>query len=122
MFGGDNIDGVGWAGGVDRLIEIYNDKKLDPKIITTVFDDEYDQEAYRLVNLLRSSNSNQYIFEIYYDVKKDKQVKRANKIKSDFIIYIENKDEVKIYNKKNNNKSTISDYTINKIFKILNGN
>ena len=122
MFGGDNIDGVGWAGGVDRLIEIYNDKKLDPKIITTVFDDEYDQEAYRLVNLLRSSNSNQYIFEIYYDVKKDKQVKRANKIKSDFIIYIENKDEVKIYNKKNNNKSTISDYTTNKIFKILNGN
>ena len=71
---------------------------------------------------MRSSNSNQYIFEIYYDVKKDKQVKRANKIKSDFIIYIENKDEVKIYNKKNNNKSTISDYTINKIFKILNGN
>ena len=40
---------------------------------------------------LDSEKASNHLNEIYYDVKKDKQVKRANKIKSDFIIYIENK-------------------------------
>ena len=44
MFGGDDIDGAGWAAGIDRLIEITPGvKNLSPKV-SIVFSEKYKNQ------------------------------------------------------------------------------
>ena len=48
MFGGSDIDGVGWAAGLDRLIDISTKNQLLLKKVSIIFQNKYKKEAYML--------------------------------------------------------------------------
>ena len=60
--------------------------------------------------------------EFLYELSEDKQLKKANKVKSQNIIFIENDSNIKILNKKTNKSIKISINDLEKIIDNINDN
>ena len=122
MFGGDDIDGAGWAAGLDRLIEIHShEDNISPKV-SIIFNEKNRKNAFIFANKIRSSKKIRGYVEFLYELSEDKQLKKANKIKSQNIIFIENNLNIKILNKKTNKSIKISINDLEKIIDNINDN
>ena len=118
----ETINGVGWAAGIDRLIEIISYTKNNYPLASIVFNEELKNEAIVLVNKLRNSNELNGYIEIIYKGNIEKKIKKASKLNSKFIIFVDEKQKVKISNKLNNKKPIIDIKNIDEIIKVLNVN
>ena len=122
MFGGDDIDGAGWAAGLDRLIEIHSQEdNISPKV-SIIFNEKNKKNAFIFANKIRSSKKIRGYVEFLYELSEDKQLKKANKVKSQNIIFIENDSNIKILNKKTNKSIKISINDLEKIIDNINDN
>ena len=75
-----------------------------------------------MVNKLRNSNELNGYIEIIYKGNIEKKIKKASKLNSKFIIFVDEKQKVKISNKLNNKKPIIDIKNIDEIIKVLNVN
>ena len=119
MFGGSDIDGVGWAAGLDRLIDISTKNRLILKKVSIVFKNKYKNEAYRLSHELRSLSKLKIYVEIFYNISQDKQIKKSNKNISEYMIFIEDKNKIKILENETKKKHLVFVNDIKKIKEIL---
>ena len=118
----ETINGIGWAAGIDRLIEIISYTKNNYPLASVVFNEELKNEAIVLVNKLRNSNELNGYIEIIYKGNIEKKIKKASKLNSKFIIFVDEKQKVKISNKLNNKKPIIDIKNTDEIIKVLNVN
>ena len=122
MTRGDDIDGAGWAAGLDRLIEIHShEDNISPKV-SIIFNEKNRKNAFIFANKIRSSKKIRGYVEFLYELSEDKQLKKANKVKSQNIIFIENDSNIKILNKKTNKSIKISINDLEKIIDNINDN
>jgi len=120
MFGGNDLDGAGWAAGIDRLIDTSPlIQPLNPKI-SIVYDEKYKNQAFKLANKLRNYKKMNGNVEIVYEGSISKQIKKASKLGSKNIIIVENNEEIKISGKGKKEKQNILITDINQIVKKLN--
>ena len=120
MFGGNDLDGAGWAAGIDRLIDTSPlIQPLNPKI-SIVYDEKYKNQAFKLANKLRNYKNMNGNIEIVYEGSISKQIKKASKLGSKNIIIVENNEEIKISGKGKKEKQNILITDINQIVKKLN--
>jgi len=120
MFGGNDLDGAGWAAGIDRLIDTSPlIQPLNPKI-SIVYDEKYKNQAFKLANKLRNYKKMNGNIEIVYEGSISKQIKKASKLGSKNIIIVENNEEIKISGKGKKEKQNILITDINQIVKKLN--
>ena len=121
MFGGSDVEGVGWASGTDRLIEISEkNNKVIPKV-SIVYDEQYRKNAFLLSDKLRNEKKIKGYVDINFDISANKQLKKANKINSENIIFIEDTNRVKISNRKSKKDNFFSFDEIDKIINFLDG-
>jgi len=121
MFGGSDVEGVGWASGTDRLIEISEkNNKVIPKV-SIVYDEQYKKNAFLLSDKLRNEKKIKGYVDINFDISANKQLKKANKINSENIIFIEDTNRVKISNRKSKKDNFFSFDEIDKIINFLDG-
>ena len=120
MFGGNDLDGAGWAAGIDRLIDTSPlMQPLNPKI-SIVYNEKYKKEAFRLANKLRNYEKMVGNIEIIYEGSINKQIKKASKLGSENIIFVENNEEIKILGKRKKEKHSFLITDIKQIIKKLN--
>lgn len=122
MFGGNDLDGAGWAAGIDRLIDILPKIQTSTPKISIVYNEKYKKEAFKLTNKLRNFEKMVGNVEIMYDGSIDKQIKKASKLESEYIIFVEDKEEVKISSKTKKNNHRISITDVDQIIKNINAN
>ena len=92
ILGGPDIPGVGWAGGVERIIMLMRDiDKNEKKVHLILSHQNFRSYGLQLINQLRKNNIAVY-FDYKYDLKKS--LSRANKLNSEFAIII-GEEEVK---------------------------
>ena len=92
ILGGPDIPGIGWAGGVERIIMLMkNIDKNEKKIHLVLLHQNFRSYGLQLLNKLRQNNIAVY-FDYKYDLKKS--LSRANKLNSEFAIII-GEEEVK---------------------------
>jgi histidyl-tRNA synthetase len=92
ILGGPDIPGVGWAGGVERIIMLMRDIDINEKKIHLILlHQNFRSYGLKLINQLRKNNIAVY-FDYKYDLKKS--LSRANKLNSEFAIII-GEEEVK---------------------------
>ena len=92
ILGGPDIPGVGWAGGVERMIMLMkNVDKNEKKVHLILCHQNYRSYGLQLLNQLRKNNIAVY-FDYKYDLKKS--LSKANKLNSEFAIII-GEEEVK---------------------------
>ena len=92
ILGGPDIPGVGWAGGVERMIMLMkNVDKNGKKVHLILCHQNYRSYGLQLLNQLRKNNIAVY-FDYKYDLKKS--LSKANKLNSEFAIII-GEEEVK---------------------------
>ena len=92
ILGGPDISGVGWAGGVERLIMLMRDiDKNEKKTHLILLHQNFRSYGLQILNQLRKNNIAVY-FDYKYDLKKS--LSRANKLNSEFAIII-GEEEVK---------------------------
>ena len=86
ILGGPDIPGIGWAGGVERIIMLMKDiDKNEKKIHLVLLHQNFRSYGLQLLNKLRQNNIAVY-FDYKYDLKKS--LSRANKLNSEFAIII----------------------------------
>ena len=86
ILGGPDIPGVGWAGGVERIIMLMKDiNKNENKIHLILLHPSFKSYGFQLLNQLRKNNIAVY-FDYKYDLKKS--LSKANKLNSEFAIII----------------------------------
>ncbi len=86
ILGGPDIPGVGWAGGVERIIMLMRDiYKNEKKVHLILSHQNFRSYGLQLLNQLRKNNIAVY-FDYKYDLKKS--LSRANKLNSEFAIII----------------------------------
>lgn len=86
ILGGPDIPGVGWAGGVERIIMLMRDiDKNEKKVHLILSHQNFRSYGLQLLNQLRKNNIAVY-FDYKYDLKKS--LSRANKLNSEFAIII----------------------------------
>ena len=86
ILGGPDIPGVGWAGGVERIIMLMKDiKKNEKKIHLILLHSKFKSYGLQLLNQLRKNNIPVH-FDYKYDLKKS--LSKANKLNSEFAIII----------------------------------
>ena len=92
ILGGPDIPGVGWAGGVERIIMLMRDiDKNEKKVHLILSHQNFRSYGLQLINQLRKNNIAVY-FDYKYDLKKS--LSKANKLNSEFAIII-GEEEVK---------------------------
>ena len=98
VIGGPDIPGVGWAGGVERLIMLMQEiKKKEKKVYLILLNENFKNYGLKLLNLLRKNNIPVY-FDFKYNLKKS--LSSANYLNYEYAIII-GEDEI------NNNACTI---------------
>ena len=120
MFGGTDLDGAGWAAGLDRLIQITPNYQIAPPLASIVFKEKYILQAINLVDKLRSSNKVKGYINILYNSAESKQIKNASKLKSKYIIFIEDIENIKIIDRQKKDRPFINISNIEKIINIIN--
>ncbi len=70
LLGGPDIPGVGWAGGIERLIMLMDDiKSLQKKIHLIIINESFREYGLKVANQLRKENINIH-FDYKYNLKK----------------------------------------------------
>jgi histidyl-tRNA synthetase len=92
LLGGPDIPGVGWAGGVERIIMLMqNNIKIEKKVYLVLINESFKSYGLRLINLLRK-NKIPVFFDYKYNLKKS--LSNANHLNSEYAIII-GEDEIK---------------------------
>ena len=118
ILGGPDIPGVGWAGGIDRIIMLMQDLvEKEKKVYLILIDENIKNYGFKVLNLLRK-NKISVCFDYNYNLKKS--LSSANQLNSKYAIII-GEDEVKnnsctLKNLSKNFQKTIS---LEEIIKIL---
>lgn len=89
MMGGQKTPGVGWASGVERLMELVPQEKLPQvkKLITLISADEAGEiECMKLAFELRQQGH--HVENLFGGGQVGKKMKRANKLNADFAVII----------------------------------
>ncbi len=94
QLGGENIPAFGWAAGVDRISLIYKPSQKPQDLYFVVrTSDEYFEEAFEILMMLRNSNKRaDMVFEEGKSLKA--QMRRANKLGARWVIFV-GEEEVK---------------------------
>ena len=118
LLGGPDIPGVGWAGGVERMIMLMDDLlNKEKKVHLVIMSEEFKKYGLRVLNKLRKNNIC-VNFDYKYNLKKS--LSFANQIKSDYAIIIgDNEFQNNLCTLKNLNKNTQNTTTLEKIIKEL---
>jgi len=86
LLGGPDIPGVGWAGGVERLIMLMDDiKSLQKTIHLIIINESFREYGLNVANQLRSKNINIHL-DYKYNLKKS--LSNASKLGSRYVIII----------------------------------
>ena len=92
VLGGPDIPGVGWAGGVERIIMLMKDiNKSEKKVHLIILHPNFRSYGIQLLRQLRKNNIPVH-FDYKYDLKKS--LSKANKLNSEFAVII-GEEEVK---------------------------
>lgn len=92
VLGGPDIPGVGWAGGVERIIMLMKDiDKSEKKVHLIILHPNFRSYGMQLLRQLRKNNIPVH-FDYKYDLKKS--LSKANKLNSEFAVII-GEEEVK---------------------------
>ena len=84
--GGPDIPGVGWAGGVERLMMLSKKNKSEPTLVhLVILDEKYKEYGFKLINHLRK-NEIATTFDYKYNIKKS--LKKASLNKTKFAILV----------------------------------
>ena len=98
--GGQNIPGVGWAGGVERIMMLMQDPSNKNKVIHfAILDEDFKKHALEAYKLLTDNKISVY-WNFKYNLKKS--LSKSNELNASFIIIVGD-DEYKlkkIYSKK----------------------
>jgi histidyl-tRNA synthetase len=88
QLGGENIPAFGWAAGVDRISLIYKPSQKPKDLYFVVrTSDEYFEEAFEILMILRNSNKRaDMVFEEGKSLKA--QMRRANKLGARWVIFV----------------------------------
>lgn len=117
--GGQDLPGVGWAGGIDRIMLLMNNLDQNNKNIhLAILDHNYIIHAFQLYDFLVKNN-----FSIYWNYKYNlkKSLSYANEKKAKYIIIIGDKEKKeKNYSIKNLISGNQDSITIDNILKFLN--
>ena len=90
--GGPNLSGVGWAAGIERLVDLVDIRKKQlNNIIILPMEEDLISHAYNVRELLFK---NKIISEVYVVSNLKKALKYANKIQASYAVII-GKDEIK---------------------------
>jgi len=84
--GGKNIPGIGWAGGVERIILLMDDIEINSNVIHfSILDKKYKEHALIAYNFLIKNN-----FSVYWNYKYNlkKSLSNANELKAKYVIII----------------------------------
>ncbi|MCB0369310.1 MAG: histidine--tRNA ligase [Bdellovibrionales bacterium] len=96
MMGGPKTPGVGWAAGIERLVELADKEKLknSPQVISLIAaDPEGEVEVLKLATDLRALNfKSAFVFEIIYGGNVGKKMKKAANKNSDWVVIIGNSE------------------------------
>ncbi len=98
--GGKNIPGVGWAGGIERIMLLMKDTVSNEKNIhLAILDPNYKKHALEIYNLLIKNN-----FSVFWNYKYNlkKSLSLANEKKAQYIIIVGDIEKIK-------NKFTLKD-------------
>lgn len=82
MMGGPSIPGVGWAGGIDRLVMLLSDNFTPPfprPIAIIPMDESFDMLGLELAERIRNQG---WVVEMTYGGGVGKRLKKANKMKA----------------------------------------
>ena len=118
LLGGSNIPGVGWAGGIERLILLMSDnQKINNIIHFIIMDQKFQTYGLQVLNELRKSNLKVY-FDYKYNLKKSLSIASQDNVEYAVII---GENEVEnclctLKNLKQNSQETIN---IDQLIKIL---
>jgi len=118
LLGGPDIPGVGWAGGVERLIMLMDEIKSAQKTIhLIIMNESFRAYGLKVANELRKKNINIY-FDYKYNVKKS--LSYANQLGARYAIII-GEEEVKnnLYTLKDLNKNIQKKKNMENIIKDL---
>ncbi len=86
LLGGPDIPGVGWAGGIERLIMLMDDiKSLQKTIHLIIINESFREYGLKVANKLRSENINIH-FDYKYNLKKS--LSYANQLGARYAIII----------------------------------
>jgi len=86
VLGGNDIPGVGWAGGIERIMLLMNDIKTTNKDIhLAILDPDYRSHAIKVYDLLIANNYSVY-WNYKYNLKKSLSI--ANEKKANYIIIV----------------------------------
>lgn len=86
LLGGPDIPGVGWAGGVERLIMLMDNQVIkEKKIHLILMNEKFKDYGFFIANKLRKNNLNVH-FNYKYNLKK--LLSKANEVKADYAIII----------------------------------
>tara|TARA_B100001996_G_C18555195_1_gene552454 strand:- start:74 stop:982 length:909 start_codon:yes stop_codon:yes gene_type:complete len=118
LLGGPDIPGVGWAGGIERLIMLMDDiKPLQKTIHLIIINESFKEYGLKVANQLRQKNINIH-FDYKYNLKKS--LSNANQLGARYAIII-GEEEVKknLCTLKDLNKNVQEKKTIDNIIKDL---
>ena len=118
LLGGPDIPGVGWAGGIERLILLMNNKQtMNNKIHFILMDQKFQSYGLQVLSKLRKNNLKVH-FDYKYNLKKS--LSQANQFNTEHVIIIGenevNKNLCTLKNLKKNSQKTI---TLDQLIKIL---
>ena len=118
LLGGPDIPGVGWAGGVERLIMLMDDiKSLQKTIHLIIINESFREYGLNVANQLRSKNINIHL-DYKYNLKKS--LSNASKLGSRYVIIIgEEEVQKNLCTLKDLNKNIQEKKTIENIIKDL---
>ena len=92
VLGGPDIPGVGWAGGVERMIMMMQDNiKEEKKVYLILIDENFKSYGLKLLQVLRNNNIPVY-FDFKYNLKKS--LSSASYLNYEYAIII-GEDEIK---------------------------
>ena len=118
LLGGPDIPGVGWAGGIERLILLMNNnRKMNDKIHFILMDQKFQSYGLQVLNELRKNN-----LKIHCDYKYNlkKSLSQANLFNTEHVIIIgENEVNNNLCTLKNLKKNSQKTITLEQLIKIL---
>ena len=118
LLGGPDIPGIGWAGGIERLILLMNNiDETNDKIYFILMDRKFESYGLKIINELRKKNLKVY-FDYKYNLKKS--LSKANQFNIDNVIIIgENEVNNNLCTLKNLKTNTQQTIAINQLIKNL---
>ena len=118
LLSGPDIPGVGWAGGIERLILLMNNSLKENNLIHLILmDQKFQSYGLQILNSLRKNN-----LRVHYDYKFNlkKSLSKANQSNVEYVVIIGEKENNQnlctLKNLKKNSQETIE---LNNMIKIL---